>query len=211
MKFIVTTFYYPNFKPLADKTTLNHRAYCEKHGYIYNPYTFTEVPKGNGYQKLCQAGKDNAILALRTLQTQTKADYLFTIGCDALFTNMDLTLEGLVKSYKDFDIVIGTDWDGINASQILVKNSKVSKKYFLEIMVYLGKGGEHEQTFFKENLRKFIHKVPQRVINSYDHELRHETLNPVQHWQVGDFIVHFAGSTLEQRMSVIDKWLGRVN
>lgn len=210
MNFIVTTFYYPNFKSLADKTTPNHRAYCNKHGYTYNPFVFSEELTGTGYQKLCQAGKANAILALRTLQIQSKADYLFTIGCDALFTNMDITLESLVEYYEGMDIVIGTDWDGPNASQLLVKNSKNSRRYFQEIMAYIANDGEHEQRYFKDYPRPFIARAAQKKINSYDHELRLEEFNDKRHWTEGDFILHMAGSTLEQRMSVMDKWLGRV-
>ncbi len=210
MKIIVTTFYYLNFKLLAQKTVPNHRAYCEERGYTYNPYMFNDEGMAEGYDGICRAGKANALLAHRTLSVQTKADYLFTIGVDAIFTNMKNTIESLIEKYKNYEITVGTDWDGINTSQMLIKKSKTSRKYLLEILAYIAKGGEHDQRYFKENPRPFIAKAQQKEMNSYDHELRLEEFDNAKHWQDGDFILHMAGSSLENRMAVIDKWLGRV-
>ena len=170
MKIVVSSFYYPNYKELAEHTVHgNLRRYCEKHGYIFHPHVVIDSFKGDGYQWLCEAGKKNAILVLKSLYDFRDCDYLFTVGADAIITNTNVKLEDLIKVYPQ-DIVVGTDWDGINTSQMLIKNVKRSRDYFFDIMKYIGTGGEHDQAYFKNNPKDYVFPTLQRVMNSYDCE-----------------------------------------
>jgi len=233
MKIVVTTFYYPNYKGLAEKTTANHRAYCKKHGYQYFEHKmenyntedamdmdirmmegvrgqeFKDQPRG--YQALCVAGQRNANFAMKMLlKLDPRFDYIFTIGCDAIFTDTSQTIEELTKWYPK-DIMVGTDKAGINSSQMLIKNCNNSFQYFLEMLRRVDAGDcEHDQRYFWDNPRPFIFPVAQKAMNSYDCGARLEPEDDPGNWTPGDYIVHLAGMTLEQRMSVIDKWLGRV-
>jgi hypothetical protein len=219
MKIKVLTFYHFNYLALASKTNENHLAYCYKHDYVYTTRLMSEnLNDKSGYQILCIAGKVNAQLVLELLE-ETKItiagsgfanDYVFTIGCDAIITNMDRKLEAIIEEYRNFDIVTGSDKAGINTSQMLIKNTEQSRSYFKHMLKAIENGCEHDQRYMWDNPKDFICPAPQWVMNSYDTVTRLEGEYDAGNWQAGDFLVHLAGMTLEQRMGVVDQWLGKV-
>lgn len=209
-KIIVTTFYDQNYLLLAAKTNPNHRAYCGRHGYEYRAKEMTDAFVGSGYEALCRMGFFNVDYAQETLLGMRDGQWLFTLGCDTVITKMDFELEELAKLYVGYEIITGSDWDGINSSQMLIKNTPRVRKYFDEMLSWILGGGEHDQAYLKTHPEEFLVMSAQGWMNAYDHELRLEEFDPKKHWDEGDFLVHLAGSTLEQRMGVIDKWLGRV-
>lgn len=205
-----SSFHYQNYKKLADKTTLNHKKYCEKNGYDFWPHRINDsLDDKSGYDILCIAGKMNAIIIFDFLRQMNSNDYLFTIGCDAVITNTDIKLEDIIDQYKS-DIICGSDPAGINTSQLLIKNTEQTRQYFKDMLKYIESGGEHDQRYMWDNRREFMFETNQHVMNSYDCVARLEGENHPSNWQEGDFLVHLAGLTLEQRMSRIDYWLGKV-
>ncbi|MDE2101896.1 MAG: hypothetical protein KGL39_31915 [Patescibacteria group bacterium] len=210
MKITVSTFYDPTFLPLAEKTIPNHDAYCFKHGYIYKRLELQNPVKGNGYEKLCKFGLVKAKFDLDTLTKMADGDYLFTLGVDAIITDMDKKLETLIEEYKDFLIVVGSDRAGINSSQQLIRNCPTARKYYLKMVAWILEGGEHDQAYLHSHPENFMIETNQKCMNSYDCETRLEPPGTPGDWSEGDFLVHLAGMTLEQRMGVVNKWLGRV-
>jgi hypothetical protein len=214
MKIVVSTFFYPNYTGLAGKTTVTHLNYSNKNGYLYkvNKIEYPVKFKG-GYEALCIAGKENARIVDEILNSaylhHGPPDYLFTIGCDAIITNMDRKLEEIIREYP-FDIVTGSDKAGINTSQMLIKNTEQSRSYFKHMLKAIENGCEHDQRYMWDNPKDFICPAPQWVMNSYDTVTRLEGEYDAGNWQAGDFLVHLAGMTLEQRMGVVDKWLSKV-
>lgn len=216
MRFVVTTFYDQNYKQLAEKTNPNHQAYCDRHGYEYMVKELPGSFKGDGYHALCEMGKTNADYIVETLNKTKTTDWIFTIGCDAVITEMNLKLESIIEYFEGYQIITGSDWDGINSSQMIIQNANSTYQYFRRMRdllewnkIYIGYYYEHDQHFLKTNPRDFMIESPQRFMNSYDHELRKEQFDKSKHWFEGCFLVHMAGSTLEQRMDRVDYWLGK--
>ena len=209
MKFTVLTFCDETFKLMAEITGNNHRDYCHKHGYFCKKRIFPAF-KGNGYERLCYAAKINAEIILQELYLGKENDYLFTIGSDAIITNMEIKLEDIAGEYKDFNIIVGSDSGGINSSQQLIKITPRSRKYYMEMVAWIEKGGEHDQRYMHENPKEFMIETHQNLMNSYDCETRQEPPETPGNWKTGDFLVHLAGMTLEQRMAVLNKWMERV-
>jgi hypothetical protein len=210
MKIVVSSFNYTNYNEFANKTKKNHLYYCRKNGYTYISQEVKESLQGfNGYDILCKAGKVNAQIINNNLSSYAENGYLFTLGCDAIITNMDRKLEEIIREYP-FDIVTGSDKAGINTSQMLIKNTEQSRSYFKHMLKAIENGCEHDQRYMWDNPKDFICPAPQWVMNSYDTVTRLEGEYNAGNWQAGDFLVHLAGMTLEQRMGVVDQWLGKV-
>lgn len=209
VKIIVSTFYYPNYDPLAEYTVKeNLSGYCLRHRYELIPYRLDEPIDPDPYKMACRACFKNTELILDTLEKRPDAEYVFHRDCDSIITDMNRKLEDFALLYP-FDIVIGSDKAGLNAGQMLVKNTEQARKYLREFLDHKSKY-EHEQDYMAKNPKPFLHVVPQRVMNSYDTESRLEQFDPMASWQEGDFLVHLAGLNLGQKMKVVQKWLGKV-
>ena len=213
MNIIATSFYFENYLKLAEKTVDgNLKDYCYKHGYACMPFYLGGVG-GTPYEIACRACRNNTELLLKILNEYPYYDYVWHRDCDSIITNTEIKLEHLIERYPSpqYEIITGSDKAGISMGQVLVHNTPTARNYLREILDGIDSGKyEHEQKFMWSNLRDFIAVTDQRVMNSYDCESRLESLNDLGNWREGDFLVHLAGLNLEQKMSVVDKWLGRV-
>ena len=213
MKIIVSTFYYPNYKDLAEKTVWqNLLQYCRKHDYEFLPFAIDEMPTGTPYEIACKACRLNTQLILKTLEDRfDSCDYFFHRDCDSIITDMDKSLESLIEFYKDYDIVTGSDRAGISMGQVLVKNSFRARKYLTEILCGIDSGTyEHEQKYMWNHPVDFLKETPQRWLNAYDCVGRLESADDPSNWRDGDFLVHLAGLNLEQKINRLDYWMGKV-
>jgi len=210
MKITVMSYYWPNYRPLAERTVdENLREYAKKHGYEFIAYALETKVEEDTYKASCEAGVKKAELVLRTLKIFPDADYVFHRDCDSIIMNMGIGIEEIISRYP-YDILTGSDKAGISDGQMIVKNTEKAKKY---ISQYLANRDnyEHQQDFMWTNPAPFLFGTPQRVMNSYDCESRLEPLNDESNYQGGDFLIHLTGLTIEQRMKVLEKWMGRVN
>ena len=212
MKIIVSSFYYPNYKDLADKTIYqNLKHYCEKNGYEFLPFALESMPEGTPYEIACQACRLNTQLILKTLEDRQDFDWFFHRDCDSIITDMDFKLDSIIALYPNAEIITGSDIAGISMGQVLVKNTYRVKKYLAMVLAGIDSGSyEHEQKFMWANPVEFLKETPQRMMNSYDCEARLENDVAPSSWQEGDFLVHMAGLNLEQKMSRLDYWMGKV-
>jgi len=209
---IVSTFYWENFKDLAAKTVeINLRQYCQRHGYKFLAMNLGAPPSTNPNEMLILAGRKNTEIALKTLERFPDCEWFFHRDCDSIITNMDMKLEGIVKFFVDADIITGQDQAGLSMGNFLVRNTERAKSYLREILDGIDNHGyEHEQDFMWKNPREFVKAAPNTWLNAYDCEARLEPLDSLQNWQEGCFLVHMAGMNIEQRMSRLDYWMGKV-
>ena len=139
--FVVVTVNDELYKPLAEWTVdKNKKVYCEKHGYtLYHsgdaavniakmpfmaklpPIPETHYPMG--WAKV-YAMKD-------AFEKYPDCEWIFNTDCDSMITNMDVTLEDLVKQNADRDthVMVPADCNGINCGNMFVKNSPVGKAF----------------------------------------------------------------------------------
>lgn len=212
MNIIVTSFYYPNYAELAQKTIYKNLSdYCYKHGYWLKVYALPDPKETDPYKLACMACRKNTEILLELLTDYPHYDYVWHRDCDSIITDMSVTLEGCAGFYKSppYEIIVGSDKAGVSMGQVLVHNTPTAREYLKAILDAIDAGEEHEQSYMQKNLKPFIAVTPQRWMNSYDCEARLEKDDPGQ-WQEGDFLVHLAGLNLEQKMSRLDYWMGRV-
>jgi len=212
MKIVVTTMYYSNYFELARATVHQNLAwYCERLGYTFVPYALSDEVDPDPYKMACKACVKNTELILKTLEDHPDCDYVFHRDCDSIILNMNRRIEDIVAEYpKEIEILFGGDKAGLSAGQMIVKNTPQVKAYLQEYLDHKAQY-EHEQDFYQKNLRDFIVITPQHIMNSYDCVARLENPNDPANFRDGDFLVHLAGLNLEQKMSVVQKWMGRTN
>ena len=212
MKIIVSTFYYPNYKELAEKTVWkNLKDYCLRHDYEFMPFAIEATPTGTPYEVACKACRLNTQLILKTLEERGDCDYFFHRDCDSIITDMSVKLETLAEYYKEYEIITGSDKAGISMGQVLVKNTYQTRKYLAMILAGIDSGFyEHEQKFMWSNPVDFLTTTPQDWLNAYDTEARLEPFEVGVSWKPGNFLVHLAGLNLEQKMNRLDYWLSKV-
>jgi mannan polymerase II complex MNN10 subunit len=112
-------------------------------------------------------------------------DWLFYSDADSLIMNDAIALEGLIDN--NYDLIITTDFNGINAGQFLIRNSSWSRAFFSKAyaMTAFINHPWWEQRAFLEILKdpkelKHVKIVPQRTFNAY-----------FDNYQQGDFLIHF--------------------
>jgi len=212
VKIIVTTMYYPNYAELAKKTVeINLREYCEKHGYDGVVHAVMDDVDSDPYKMACKACVKNTELILKTLNDHPECDYVFHRDCDSIILDMNRKIEAIISEYPpEIELLFGGDKAGLSAGQMIVKNTPKVKLYLQEFLDAKA-NYEHEQDFYQKNLRDFIVVTPQHVMNSYDCKSRLESEKDPANYRDGDFLVHLAGLNLEQKMGVVNTWIGRVN
>jgi hypothetical protein len=138
---------------------------------------------------------------------------------------MNIKLEDIIKDEQKH-FVITTDINGINAGSFFVKNSKEGNDYINTMIQCIGYF-PNEQDFIIESYnniicREIITLYPQKKFNSYlyseiyypHHGERFwqgiDTLGNSGKWELGDFLIHFAGMSLEERMNLTNIYINQV-
>ena len=208
------------YKPLADITWTGKEVYCKKHGYdaIFYPVgeRTEESKQTEGHNHWFGFAKIQNILT--TLETG-KYNWVFFSECDALITNMDLPLDGMVDD--DYHILLTSNFDGINAGNLFARNTDAAKNYLRFILKerpkYSKRGYAKQQCMMDiQEQNRFpgvVRIMPQRLWNSHDHflydhykvpkERRKDILGLSGEWQPGDFQVHWSGFGLEKRLDFV--------
>lgn len=218
-KYAVISMHNDTYQPLADITSANKVAYCNKHGYDYLMYKTGErdevsrATEGNnhffGFLKI--------ETVLKVLET-TPYEWVLFSECDAMITNFGITLESIADN--NFHVLLSSCFNRINAGNFMVRNSDEGKGYLKFIMsqheAYKTVGWAEQQVMI-DNLEKFkgvVKIVPQRTFNSYDDFLyvlhnvtnRNDGFGRSGEWQPGDFQVHWPGMNLDQRLELAKKY-----
>ena len=146
-------------------------------------------------------------------------DWIWWLDCDAMITNYNIKLENIIDN--DYDVIMSTDFNGLNCGSFLVKNSNRGKAWLEMIFSqrYVYKFYSHpwpEQIIIMETARNYteiLKVVPQKTFNSYYYSLYGsnyghdgsglDRLGISGNWQPGDFVIHFPGYPNNQRIEWI--------
>lgn len=117
-------------QPFADAAMRNHRRYAKTHGYDYKVYqeilnNIAEPESSHAFQ----VGWAMPEMLLTSLNEGY--DYVFWMDMDSYFTNMNITLDDILKEEKDL-VFTGDHNDICNGGHLLFKNSAWSKEFLLK-------------------------------------------------------------------------------
>lgn len=213
---ILATIHTESYQRLANLTWTNKILYAEKHNY-------DTIAKDCNFYGI-QGGFEKIAFLLDTLETFDNCKYIFWSGTDSLITNFNNKLEDLFTG-KDINLVCDFNFE-INADVMLLKNSEITKKWLKEILdsyeIYKDHQFAEQQAMLDSlvNYRNDINIFPQRVMNSYDYSLysgapwnnteAKDVYGKDGQWQVGDFLIHWPGTQMHERMILAEKYLKKV-
>lgn len=220
MKFLVVNAHLPAYKPLADLTTYGNRTeYCKRHGYTLKVQT-------EGFElPCCHPVTFSRLKFMRDELNGSGFDWAWCSGVDTLNTNFNIRLEDLVD--PAFHVIASCEWCGpFQADSFMVRNSPQGFGWMDAILAKYEVYKNHtwvEQQAIIDSLGEFgsaIKLLPQRVMNAYDYALYREKYkgepkvmdakdwfgNDGQ-WHPGDFLIHWPGLPLSQRLELAKKYL----
>lgn len=224
-RIVFTSLHNEEYEPLAELTLQNNKVkYCKRYGYPL-------VVKSDGWHPM-PMGFEKAYVFFDAFEKYPTCEWLFFSECDALITNMNITLESIldrIQPAPTTHMIITTDGNGINAGNLFIRNSPESKE-FLQYMLQIKDKYPHEQAFFNDcaattgsqhaKYPQFIRIVPQWLFNSYDYqtipwlfargpaqiwEFEDYTRDYFGHrgqWEKGDFLIHWPSLSLEKRLQL---------
>jgi|GEM_PF-994648 len=212
-KYMVVSMNDENYQPLADLTwNRNKKLYCERHGYAGHNKT-------TGIRKDIPIGFEKIFLLLDLMKSNPECEWFWWTGSDAMIMNFSTKIEDKID--ENYDMIIATDCNGLNADSILLKNSEWSRNYMQYIIDSIPKYINHyfyEQQAMIESYQKHpnnIKVVPQRYMNSYLNQLYpnqpvFDKLGTDGTWQKGDWFIHWPGTSLEMRLQLAHMFMAEV-
>lgn len=223
MKIKIFTLSQDNYKSLRNITSANKLEYCEKHNYSFEERTSDFKFSNLGFEKIYRC--------LELLENN-KCDILYWCGVDTLITNFNIKITDLIDVEHDF--FISTDANNINADSFVIKNTIDSRIFFKRIIdlypQYANDAWAEQQVIIDilaqdDYFKKITKILPQKMINSYDYSLYpasnfHGSPESLTHfrlgqdyygnngqWSQGDFLIHWPGTILPQRIHLTNKYI----
>ena len=138
-------------------------------------------------------------------------DWVFWTDADSLIMNPSIPLEKLIDDRYFLIICKQSDHIMINSGQFLIKNDPISFKFLKDVYTpNLINRGLYEQGAVNVVLRKKLYDrkvlyLHQRAMNSIWGVLWGDGCADV-HYHVGDFILHFMGTGVNDLGAYMQKW-----
>lgn len=188
----------PAWASFGLKSAQLQKAWAEKHGYTFEAHVGRELPN------MVHAW-DKIPILIRSIKN-SKADWHMVLDADIFITNLSLDLNHLLRKYDFRKVYTGKDWlYPINAGVLLVHRSALP----LFSAVLKLKGACPDRLYEQGVLQQFragcsewhheICPVDHRIFNSYSANPQESWIGT---WQLGDFLVHFAGWPLERILDI---------
>ena len=189
MRVLIRSNWSENIQELTDVCSANHKAYCAKHGYDYKMYEFD-------YQNFNHIVLDDIRGLLEDLKNY---DVVMHVGMDTLFMNHNISVRDVFEPY---DSVLITreelGWWPINNDVMIYRAGHCEK--LIERMMndfdvwkqYPWRQQTHLWNLMQEEkwVRDMVRVVPAKTMNQHPN-----------HWQLGDWIVHFYNMSLEDKLA----------
>lgn len=201
---LLTSINQPNYQVLADKTWPNKVEYCQRHGYE------SYLKNDNFYDAGLVLGFEKIYYIKEILKTRPDIEWGWFLGCDAIITNFTRKIEEVIALSNGHSFIVGKDINGINMDSFLVKNDENGRWILEEVWnsrAFLNHTWCYEQQWFWNNAGHHEDKilvVPQRLFNSYQYDLYGMTHEG--NWMAGDFVIHWPGLDLQQRLELFEKY-----
>ena len=187
---------------VADLTTPNHLAYCDK--YNYQVYHSKEIPN----DKHPVWGR---VALLRKVMNENSHEWFVLTDIDLLFMNFSISLESFLNG---FDLITSYDIHGLNCGVLFVRNCEWSKNF---VEKWLTDGSKYYSSFINQeqtSLAYFLYQEPkehwqvvsQKYFNSFPYH-QYDLHYPEGNYEDGDFIIHFPGMDNDKRINLIQEYL----
>lgn len=187
--------------------------YCKYHKY---DFIIKLLEYCNGWDKLL----------LLNEKLNEDYDYIMTSDADVVITNRDKSIEDLILKYDDNNsfMIITKDYNSLNSGNIIWKNCKETKDFLKKVIdcktnirytinrpfksigiyeqpsiIYII---NKEYEYYKDKIKV----IPQYEINSYIPIIcKNNMKNNRDKWEIGDFLIHFAGFNYDKDSQLRDK------
>ena len=204
--------------------TLHNESYKDLAYYTFDN-NLIEYAKKQSYSIFCKTDNfsteymiyfEKIKFIIDTFNNNPTIDWLWWIDTDAMVTNYNIKLESIIDN--DYDIIMSTDFNGLNCGSFLVKNTSKGKAWlemiFSQRFVYrFYSHAWPEQIIIMETARNYteiLKVIPQKTFNSYYYSLYGENyghdgsgldrLGLSGNWEPGDFVIHWPGYPNHQRV-----------
>lgn len=229
-KIAVLTAFDKKYSKIGNVSKRNFQRYCKKHQYDFVCYE-RESSEIEGLNMAWYK-----IKAIRELLP--KYEYIFWLDADCLFMNHDIRLESFICEDKDFTIAkhknfvdtpveISGELTGLIANAMLIRRSELSMEFFDDAWKqrHSSEHFDYEQRILKQlfnsnvDYKNKLNVVDERLLNTfwYNNTLKmiftdFENWNEAyEMYKRGDFIIHFAGHTTENRYKFMTEFDSMIN
>ena len=179
------------YNQIAGIVMPNRSAYASRHGY----QLFEKHYDGAW-------GKLNALL-----DAWESADWLWWLDMDACITDPDQKLESLIGPNSEASVILTCDRNGLSSGSMLIRTVPAVREILEDLLArrheFDWPNGLWEQNglmwlFWK--IKDQIRVLPQSAMNSYAGD---ECPVGSHAWKPGDFVIHCAGLSTEQRIKIL--------
>jgi hypothetical protein len=185
----------PNMKAMTDISFKNHKHYALKHDYNYLCY----------YDSLVDIRYVtwNKVFVIQDLLKSFK--YVMWIDADAIFTNMNVTLESIIERNANKHLWVCDDIGGwrLNTGVMIWENNAWSHKV-LEEWASMEKI-PHNQGAEQQQLINYLAKHDDACKHWHVYNRHLFNTHPKEH-KDGDFILHMMGLSGEERIKTFSEW-----
>lgn len=190
-----------NLNELKAITEPNRLEYCLRHGYqlIMNKYVstdfyFMEIER---LIQLVEALKD--------------CHWLVSMGTDTIFTNMGIKFEDIINKYKQYEVIVSKDVNGINSDIMLMRNTPAVKNWLMNLVYHTKEYHAYQFAIPSIKPEGFeLGVIHQKEINAMPYWLYDYPDHKGGQWEEDDFIFHAAGMTIPDKIKVITEILPKV-
>ena len=140
-------------------------------------------------------------------------NWLLFMGADTCITNHTIKIEDIIEKYRDSDVIIGEDVNGINNDVMFIKNTIQSLTFFGNILSNFKNftTDQYGMQYMESQMPNFkMTKVHQKLFNAMPYWLYDYKDHKGGQWEKGDFIFHCPGLTNDTRYKVMNKVLKEV-
>jgi hypothetical protein len=191
----IVTLATPNMKSMTDISFKNHAFYAKKHDYNYVSYYDSLVD----FKYVTW----NKVFAISDLISSF--EYICWIDADAIFTNMDTTLESIIEQNPQKHLHVCDDIGGwrLNTGVMIWENcewsTRVLKDWSEMEKIPHNQGAEQQQ------LINYLKKHDNDCIHWHVYNRKLFNAHPKDHTE-GDFVLHMMGLSGTERIKTFTEW-----
>jgi hypothetical protein len=226
----VVTCYTSNIAELVAPLSQNKQEYCDRWGYKFFLEIISEQEDIWKKRVGMELGIYRFALILKLMREKPNIEIFVWMDNDAFVMNQTTKIEDIISNA---DLIIGEDWNGINTGVFFIRNNNKCHKFLDNIIKYNPNPFDgrpywwvkSEQCAVSDMLEKsglVIDLHHHSLFNGYligprpDNDWRTLGLGPrnpnwqPRSFQLGDFILHLVGTHNNEKLQLIEEYLGKV-
>jgi len=197
----------PSFKTIGEITRQSKEEYCKIHGYDF-------YLKDKDFDKSWTPRSERINILINNIDNY---DWIWYLDTDAMIMNQTIKIDYLIDD--NYDVILSRTPNeqliDINDGSMLIKRSEWSKNFLNHINDIVKKSShswpcqqaiiDYVNITHPEEAKKHIKIVPLRFFNSYYHQWY-----PKQNFQIGDPVLHAAGSSNDYRLKLFNEMKDKI-